>query len=80
MCVAYELDGKRLDYLPADVEDQIKIKPIYETFAGWKVSTSGVKNMDSLPENAKKIFLLLKILLVQKYQVSQLAQKEMILF
>ena len=54
MCVAYELDGERLDYLPAAVEDQIKIKPIYETFPGWKVSTSGVKNMDSLPENAKK--------------------------
>ena len=54
MCVAYDLDGKRLDYLPAAVEDQIKIKPIYETFPGWKVSTSGVKNIDSLPENAKK--------------------------
>ena len=54
MCVAYELDGKKLDYLPAAVEDQIKIKPIYETFPGWKVSTSGAKNMDSLPENAKK--------------------------
>ena len=54
MCVAYELDGKRLDYLPAAVEDQIKIKPIYETFPGWKISTSGVKNMDLLPENAKK--------------------------
>ena len=45
MCVAYDLDGKRLDYLPAAVEDQIKIKPIYETFSGWKVSTSGVKNI-----------------------------------
>ena len=45
MCVAYELDGKRLDYLPAAVEDQIKIKPIYETFPGWKVPTSGVKNI-----------------------------------
>ena len=54
MCVAYDLDGRRLDYLPAAVEDQIKIKPIYETFSGWKVSTGGVKNMDSLPENAKK--------------------------
>ena len=54
MCVAYELDGKRLDYLPAAVEDQIKIKPIYKSFPGWKVSTSGIKNMDSLPDNAKK--------------------------
>jgi len=54
MCVAYELDGKKLDYLPAAVEDQIKIKPIYKAFQGWKVSTSGIKNIESLPENAKK--------------------------
>ena len=42
MCVAYELDGEKLDYLPAAVEDQIKIKPIYKSFQGWKVSTSGL--------------------------------------
>ena len=54
MCVAYELDGNQLDYLPAAVEDQIKIKPIYKVFSGWKESTSGIKNMDSLPDNAKK--------------------------
>ena len=35
MCVAYELDGKRLDYLPAAVEDQINIKPFNETLPGW---------------------------------------------
>ena len=54
MCTSYKLNGKKLDYLPAAVEDQIKIKPIYKTFQGWKVSTSGIKDMDSLPENAKK--------------------------
>ena len=54
MCIAYELDGKKLDYLPASVEDQKKIKPIYKTFPGWKVPTSGIKNLDSLPDNAKK--------------------------
>ena len=54
ICVAYELDGKRLDYLPAAVEDQLKIKPIYKIFEGWKISTSGIKNMNELPENAKK--------------------------
>ena len=36
MCVQYDLDGKKIDYLPASVEDQIKIKPIYKTFQGWK--------------------------------------------
>ena len=54
ICIAYELDGIKLDYLPAAVEDQLKIKPIYKTFEGWKTSTCGIKNMDELPENAKK--------------------------
>ena len=54
MCVQYELDGKKLDYLPAAFEDQLKIKPIYKIFPGWKSSTSGIKNIDALPENAKK--------------------------
>ena len=53
MCVEYELDGKKMDYLPAAVEDQIKIKPIYKTFPGWKSSTQGIKNIEALPENAK---------------------------
>ena len=54
MCVEYELNGKKIDYLPATVEDQLKIKPVYKTFQGWKTSTNGIKNMDALPENAKK--------------------------
>ena len=54
MCVQYELEGKKIDYLPAAVEDQVKIKPIYKKFKGWKSPTSGIKNIDILPENAKK--------------------------
>ena len=54
ICVQYELDGKKIDYLPDAVEDQIKIKPIYKTFPGWKSPTSGIKNIEKLPENAKK--------------------------
>ena len=54
MCVEYNLDGKSIDYLPAAVEDQLKIKPVYKTFKGWKTSTSGIKSFDDLPANAKK--------------------------
>ena len=54
VCIEYELDGKKMNYLPAAVEDQIKIKPIYKVFPGWKSSTKGIKNIDLLPENAKK--------------------------
>ncbi len=53
MCIAYEVDGKKMDYLPASVDDQFKARPIYKNFKGWNCSTSGVKKFDDLPENAK---------------------------
>ncbi len=53
ICIAYELNNKRIDYLPAAVDDQLKVKPIYRNFKGWKVPTKGIKKIDLLPENAK---------------------------
>ena len=54
VCVKYELNETQIDYLPASVEDQLKIKPIYKIFPGWKTSTKGIKKINQLPENAKK--------------------------
>ena len=54
MCIAYKLNGKQYDYLPAGAEDQFKIEPVYETFPGWKESTKGIRNIENLPNNAKK--------------------------
>ena len=53
MCIAYELKGKKIDYLPAAVDDQIDVKPIFKTFKGWKSSTKGIKKFSDLPSNAK---------------------------
>ena len=53
MCIKYEVNGKEIDYLPAAVEDQLKVKPIYKTFNGWKTSTKGTREMKDLPENAR---------------------------
>ena len=53
ICVAYELNGKKIDYLPAAVDDQLKVVPIYKIFKGWKSSTKGIKKFNDLPENAK---------------------------
>ena len=53
VCVEYELNGKKINYLPAASEDQFNIKPIYKTFPGWKSSTQGVRNIKDLPEKAK---------------------------
>ena len=53
MCTQYELNGKKIDYLPASSEDQFNVKPIYKTFPGWKMSTQGIKNIEELPNKAK---------------------------
>ena len=53
MCVAYEISGKKIDYLPSTAEDQLKIKPIYKNFKGWNCSTKGIKKFNDLPDNAK---------------------------
>ena len=55
MCVQYELKGKKIDYLPASSEDQLNVKPIYQTFPGWKTSTQGIKNIDGLPKEKNYI-------------------------
>ena len=54
MCVAYQLNGKEYDYLPAGAKDQFKIKPVYRTFQGWKESTKGIRNAENLPDKARK--------------------------
>ena len=53
ICIAYKLNKKKIDYLPASFEDQIKVKPIYKIFNGWKKSTKGIKKFSKLPKNAK---------------------------
>ena len=53
MCIGYKINNKKIDYLPAAVEDQIKAKPIYKIFKGWNKSTKGIKNFNDLPKNAK---------------------------
>ena len=54
ICVAYELDGKRIETFPADVDDLARVTPIYETLPGWSEDVTGVRKYDDLPENARK--------------------------
>ena len=57
ICIAYELNGKKIDYLPAAVDDQLKVKPVYKSFEGWKSSTKGIKDINDLPQKAKNYIL-----------------------
>jgi len=54
ICVAYELDGKRLDYLPTAAEQQARVTPVYETMKGWTESTVGARSWNDLPAEAIK--------------------------
>jgi len=49
MCIAYEYEGKEIDYMPSDIEN---VKPIYKSFPGWD-KTEGARKWDELPEAAK---------------------------
>jgi adenylosuccinate synthase len=49
ICVAYELNGERIDYVPADLED---VTPVYEEIKGWD-SVVGCREFDALPVEAK---------------------------
>ncbi len=53
ICIAYDLNGKKIDYLPASSIEQFKVKPIYKSFKGWKTSTNGIKSFSELPKQAQ---------------------------
>lgn len=54
VCVAYELDGKKIDYMPASMGAQSRVKPVYETLEGWKETTAGARSWAALPAKAVK--------------------------
>ncbi|OWU84420.1 adenylosuccinate synthetase [Oceanicola sp. 22II-s10i] len=54
ICVGYELDGERLDYLPTASDRQARCVPVYEEMEGWSESTEGARSWADLPAAAIK--------------------------
>ncbi|WP_299676949.1 adenylosuccinate synthase [uncultured Roseobacter sp.] len=54
ICVGYDLDGTRMDYLPTAADHQARCTPIYEEMPGWSDSTEGARSWADLPANAIK--------------------------
>ena len=52
--------GKKINYFPSFIGDQIKIKPVYKRFDGWLKSTRGIKEWKKLPKNAQKYVSFIK--------------------
>jgi adenylosuccinate synthase len=54
VCIGYELDGERINRLPAGTNAQARLKPVYEAFEGWTESTRGARSWTELPAQAVK--------------------------
>lgn len=57
ICVAYDIEGQRVDYVPSDVKDNYIAQPIYEYMSGWTEDLSSCTSFDALPKNAQAYIL-----------------------
>ena len=54
ICVGYKLDGKMIDYFPANVVTLEKCQPIYEELPGWQAATTHIREYEQLPPQARQ--------------------------
>jgi adenylosuccinate synthase len=54
VCVAYDLNGERIEHFPAHVDDLRQLTPIYETLPGWQQEICDVRRLEDLPANARR--------------------------
>ena len=60
VCVAYSVDGVRVDEVPVSQSDFHHAVPIYENFPGWTEDITGVRTFDKLPQAAQNYVLALE--------------------
>jgi len=60
VCVGYEADNKRYNYMPFDEDLYEKLMPIYETIPGWQTSTFGLTSWNELPKKAQDYIIFLE--------------------
>jgi adenylosuccinate synthase len=60
VCVAYDVDGVRMEEIPVSQSDFHHAKPIYENFPGWDEDITGAKKFEDLPKNAQAYVLALE--------------------
>jgi adenylosuccinate synthase len=54
ICVAYSIDGRRVEQFPSHVDDLRRAVPVYETLPGWPEDLGGARSYDDLPEAARR--------------------------
>jgi adenylosuccinate synthase len=60
ICVAYEVDGERVEQMPTTQTGFHHAKPIYEEMPGWWEDISGARTFEDLPANARAYVLRLE--------------------
>lgn len=60
VCVAYDVDGVRVDEVPVSQSDFHHAVPIYEEFPGWEEDITGAREFSDLPQNAQDYVLALE--------------------
>ena len=53
VCTAYQLNGRRIDYMPTDIDDIAELKPVYRNFPGWQTDTSAARTWIELPRKTR---------------------------
>lgn len=69
VCVAYELDGERIDFFPSQADTLARCQPVYETFDGWTESLGGARRWSDLPAHAQAYVRRLEVLLEAPVQL-----------
>ena len=54
ICTHYRLDGRRVNFVPSDLEDLARCRAVYRSFPGWLKDTSGIREWKKLPLNARR--------------------------
>ena len=52
VCVAYEINGQRVDTFPSGIVELNEAKPVYEYLPGFHCNISGCRTMEDLPKEA----------------------------
>jgi len=60
ICIAYKLNGKKINYFPSSLKDQNSVIPVYKRFDGWMKNTKGIKKWKNLPKNSQKYIKFIK--------------------
>ena len=54
VCVAYEIEGRRISTLPATLNEAMRAQPVYEELPGWNRDVTGARHLGDLPTEARQ--------------------------